>query len=239
MAEFTQADLGVSGNSSTFVYGMVGPMQTVFTNVEFPYDIKISSMGMPMGCAEGTSSTGVWVPKTGGFYGRYCIWDSSGNLLAQTNVMTQYVYHGFDRNRPYTWGNFLSQPVLKKGVTYRIGFYRAANKNSTSTSFLAWKRNIPEAKKAYFNHNTRVTTADIDRGASSIPAGGWSRLFGAYKESYYLGMFFKVTYAKANSGAKRWNGGSWEDRGILKWDGSAWQNVPLKKWNGGSWDDVN
>ena len=241
MATFSQADFGVYGNTWTAYFALRGPMQFIFHNVTFPFDVKLQQMGMQVGAAWGISSTGGLVPKTGGFYGRYCVWDSSGNLLSQTGVVSNTTEWGHNSGRPYTYGSFTSQPVLKAGVTYRLGFYRASNQESTSTSFGAWQYGV--SNPAYFNANniTWPTKANIDAGAGSIagiPLSQWTAAANG-AGNVQLGFWFQVVYEKANSGAKRWNGSKWEDRGILRWNGSAWDKVPLKKWDGGSWQDVN
>lgn len=237
MPTFTQANLGVTGTTDVTPFWMKGRGIVQFTRVTFPFDIKVTKIGMPVGLAEGENIHGSYTPASGGFYGRYCIWNDSGTLLAQTTVVHNYKDHGFALNRPITWGNCESQPVLKAGQVYRVGWYRSTDKYSYAST-KAWRVGIPASARGYYKGGSS-TRADVDRGATNISAGGYQQLFDdGRRNPYYLGFFFNIEYQKANSGFKMWNGSKWIDKGILQWNGSSWIKKPVYKWTG-SWEDVN
>lgn len=227
MAIYTDADFGNNGSEYAWLLSLNTSGQVIYTNVSFPIDIKISNMGMQVGKAYGHTTNGSYVPPQGKFYGRYCIWDNDGNLLAQTNVVEQGSYYTADRNRPYTWSDFTSQPVLKKNTNYRIGFYATSDYSRSFTS-----RKYP-SNPSYWR-TTSVSRGSVDSGAQSIGGSSWNTTWNGYT----FGIIFMVNYTQATLGSRQWDGGSWQSRGIKKWDGSSWQDVPLYKWNGSFWDEV-
>lgn len=234
MAQYNMTDLGLVGDKTGFPFFLIGAGQCMYQNVSFPQDIKISSLAMQVGQAYGYTTEGKWVNPAGSFYGRYCIWDASGYLVAQSGVVRQGSYYGFNANRPYTWGNMTSQPVLKKNTTYRIGYYRASTTSSDYFSLVARSRTWNDGNKT-FRSQANVTRATINSGAGNITGRAWSQYFTATNP--YLVINLLINYEKANTAPRKWNG-SWADNGLKMWNGSSWVDVRLKKWTG-SWVDVD
>lgn len=238
MGTYTQADFDINSNDWSWMFGLYGYGQTVYTNVTFPEDVKLSSMGMQVGQAYGHTTGGAYVPPQGRFYGRYCVWDNSGNLLCQTDVVSQDQYSSADPNRPYTWSDFTSKPVLKKNTTYRIGYYAASETTTYDGGKVRYARSYT-AKKNPNNHSRYNEVADISHNTIESGAGNIGHMeFWDTWNGYHFGMIFSVNYEKATQGAREWNGSIWNPKGIKRWNGSDWEDVPLNKWNGSSWDEV-
>ena len=120
MAQYDQGSFGIVGDKTGYPFVLTNTGTSMWHYVRFPVDIKISSIAMQVGQAYGVTSKGTWRSPSGMFYGRYCIWDESGNLVAQSYVVTQGTYYGYNAGRAYTSGSMTSQPVLKKDVLYFI-----------------------------------------------------------------------------------------------------------------------
>lgn len=233
---WNQNDLGLSGNTLTHPFGQNGPMQSMFSYVSFPLDIKLTRMGMKVGRAYGTSSSGNWV-DSGKFYGRYCIWDSNGILLDMTGVVVQSATWQYG-DKPFTYGNFIYKTTLKKGVRYRIGFVRAASSVSLGASVTCFRYGLAASSRAYIQYtsSTKLTEASINAGAPNI--NGYS-YYQYWNNSRYLGLVFEVSYIKAEVGAKQWSDSEgWFDKGVKKWNGDQWVSSPVKKWSGSQWNEI-
>lgn len=238
MAQYTHSSFGIDGSKTGYPFVLSGTGTSMFQYVRFPVDVKISSMAMQVGKAYGVTSNGTWQAPTGAFYGRYCIWDSNGYLVAQSYVAHQGSYYGYNSNRPYTWANMTTSPVLKKDVLYRVGYFRASIGASNYASFVSLSKTWNDGNRAYYNSSSNpvnVSRSNIDNGAWNIDGWTWSQHFTSANP--YLGIKFIINYEKANTSPKKWEN-TWADRGLKKWNGSDWIDSKLQKWYG-HWADVD
>lgn len=239
MAQYDQGSFDIDGNKTGFPFVLSGTGTAMFHYVKFDIDIKISSIAMQVGQAYGVTSKGTWRAPGGAFYGRYCIWDSNGNLIAQSNVVHQNSYYGYKADREYSWGNMTSQPVLKKNTTYRIGYFRASSGSSNDASLVCLSKTWNDGNRAHYNSSSNpvnTSRADINSGAWSISGWTWSQWFSS--SNPFLGMKFKINYERANTSPRKWDGSSWADHGVKKWTGTEWVDAKSQVWDG-VWKDVD
>ena len=240
MAAYTNDNLGVTGNGFTYCYAMSGVVAYIFMNVQFPIDLKPTYMEMQVAPAYGDSETGDFVSTTGGFYGRYCIWNSNGGILAQSDIVRCTTGSGYNPYKAFVRANFSNPPEFKAGVTYRIGFVRANNGNKYASSWVSYKYNVNKAHCMNYIYYSSISDAQINSGNISIPASGYNQIWNVYPGPVPCNIAprFNLGYEEVFSGGRKWDGSQWQKLGILQWNGSQWTDIPLKKWNGSSWEDV-
>lgn len=143
-----------------------------------------------------------------------CLWDSSGNLLAQTAQFTAGAGAGGVNGQAFQRAA-LTTPYSAVAGTYYIGF---------------WRNGADTADFSFINSGGTIHPSAPSGGVGNV--GSPSALSFANSTSGQMSAY--VEYVRG--GIKMWTGSVWNKYAPKRWNGSAWVRHPIKRWNGSTWE---
>lgn len=159
----------------------------------------------------------VYVSGNGGtITGQLCLWDASGNLLAQTGNITFSSGSTGINAQAWQTANFSTAYLATGGTNYIVGFWRA----SASTANFSWE------------NSGGTIYPQVNSGVAKVAAP--SALHVASHSTGQLSAY--VTYTPGTTYA--YDGATEQLSTAQAYDGAAWQTATAYAWDGTTWQLV-